>query len=87
MNNVVLGIDYKLSINMLMKQLYIAVQYLYTTNRITLEEDCQAIYTSTATTQSDYLTKTIGGEIINISKLKLNKMNSTESIVSKRMRL
>ena len=32
LNNVVLGIDYKLSINMLMKQLYIAVQYFYITN-------------------------------------------------------
>ena len=32
LNNVVLGIDYKLPINMMMKQLYIAVQYFYITN-------------------------------------------------------
>ena len=87
MNNVVLGIDYKLSINMLMKQLYIAVQYFYITNRLTLEEDYQAIYTPTVTTKSDYLTKTINGELININKLELNEMNSTKSIVSKRVRL
>ena len=29
LNNVVLGIHYKLSINMLMKQLYIAIQFFY----------------------------------------------------------
>ena len=32
LNNVSLGLDYKLPINMLMKQLYIAVQYFYVTN-------------------------------------------------------
>ena len=32
LNNVVLGINYKLSINMLMKQLYIAVRYFYVLN-------------------------------------------------------
>ena len=84
MNNVALGFNYKLSINMLMKQLYIAVQYFYITNRLTLEEDYQAIYTPTTTTRSDYLTRTIDGELIDINKLEMNKMNSTKSIVSKR---
>ena len=87
LNNVVLGIDYKLTINSLMKQLYIAVRYFYITNRLTLEEDYQAIYTPTATTKSDYLTKTIDGKPINISKLEMNAMNSTKSIVSKRVSL
>ena len=32
MNNAALGFDYKLSINMLMKQLYIAVRYFYVLN-------------------------------------------------------
>ena len=45
LNNVALGFNYRLSINMLMKQLYIAVRYFYITNRLTLEEDYQAIYT------------------------------------------
>ena len=85
LNNVVLEIDYKLLINMLIKQLYIAVQNFYIINRITLEEeDYQAIYTTTVTTKSDYLTKTIDGELIDINKLKMNKMNRTQSIVSKR---
>ena len=84
---IILGIDYKLSIKMLTKQLYIAVQYFYILNQITLEEDYQAIYTPTATTKSEYLTKTIDGELIDINKLKMNKMNSTRSIVSKQMRL
>ena len=69
---------------MLMKQLYIAVQYFYTVNWITLEESYQAIYTPTATTKVDCLTKTIDGELIDINKLEMNKMNSTKSIVSKR---
>ena len=68
LNNVALGLDYKLSINMLMIQLYIAVRYFYIINRITLEEDYQAIYAPTATTKSDYLTKTIDGELIDINK-------------------
>ena len=84
MNNIALGLDYKLLINMSMKQLYIVVRYFYITNRLTMEEDYQAIYTPTATTRSDYLTKTINGELIYINKLEMNKMNSTKSIVSKR---
>ena len=32
LNNVALGFDHKLLINMLMKQLYIAVRYFYITN-------------------------------------------------------
>ena len=83
-NNAALGIDYKLSINMLMKQLYIAVRYFYITNRLTIEEDYQAIYPPTTITRSDYVTKTINGELIDINKLEMNEMNSIKSIVSKR---
>ena len=68
---------------MLMKQLCIAVQYFYVTNWLTLEEDYQAIYTPTTTTISDYLTKTIDGELNDINKLEMNEMNSTKNIVSK----
>ena len=87
LNNVDLGIYYKLTINMLMKQLYIAVQYFYITNRLTSEEDYEAIYTPTETTKNNYLTKTIDEELIDINKLELKKMNSIKSIVSKRARL
>ena len=87
LNNAALGFDYKLSINMLMKQLYIAVQYFYVLNQITLEDDCHVVYAPSANTKSEYLTKTIDGELININKLEMNKMNSTKSIVSKRLRL
>jgi len=69
---------------MLTKQLYIAVQYFYITNLLIMEEDYQAIYPSTITTRSDYVTKTIDGELIDINKLEMNKMNSTKIIVSKR---
>ena len=87
LNNVDLGFDYKLSINMLMKQLYIAVRYFYVLNWITLEEDCQAMYAPSTNTKSEYLTKTIDAELIDISSSEMNEMNSTKSIVSKLVRL
>ena len=87
LNNAAIGFDYKLSINMVMKQLYIAVQYFYILNQITREEDCQVVYAPSANTKSEYLIETIEGELIDISKLEMSKMNSTKSIVSKRVRL
>ena len=84
LNNVALELDYKLPINMLMKQLYVAVRYFYITNQLTMEEDYQAIYPPTTTTRSDYVTKTVDGEFIDINKLEMNEMNSTKSIVSNR---
>ena len=87
LNNAALGLNYKLSINMLIKQLYIAVQYFYVLNQITLEEDCHVVYAPFANTTNEYLTKTIDGELININKLEMNEMNSTKSTVSKRVRL
>ena len=67
LNNAALGFDYKLSINMLMEQLYIAVRYFYVLNRITLEEGCQVVYAPSVNRKSECLTKTIDGELINIS--------------------
>ena len=87
LRNVTLRFDYKLSINMLIKQSYIAVRYFYALNQITQEEDCHVAYAPSANTKSECLTKTIDGELINISKLELNKMNSTKSIISKQLRL
>ena len=49
-----------------------------------MEEDYQAIYPPITTTRSDYLTKTIDGELIDINQLEVNKMNSTKHIISKR---
>ena len=72
---------------MLMKQLYIAVQYFYILNRVTLEEDYRAIYTPITTAKSEYLTKTMDRELIDINKLEMYKINSTKSVVSKRVRL
>ena len=52
LNNAALGFDFELSINMLMKQLYIDVRYFYVLNRITLEEDCQVVYAQSENTKS-----------------------------------
>ena len=82
MNNAALGFDYTLSINMLMKQLYIAVGYFYVLNRITLEEDYHVVYAPSENTKSEYLTKTIDGKLIDINKLEINKMNNTKNSVS-----
>ena len=87
LNNAALGFDYKLSINMLMKQLYITVRYFYVLNKITLEEGYQAIYAPSTNTKSGYLTKTIDGESIDINKLEVNKMKSIKRILSKQVRL
>ena len=87
MNNAALGFDYTLSIDMLMKQLYIVVRYFYALNIITLEDYCHVVYAPSANTQSEYLTKTIDGELIDSNKLEMNKMNSTKRIVSKWVRL
>ena len=54
---------------------------------IILEEDCHLVYAPSANTKSEYLTETIDGGLIEISKLEINEMNSTKSIVSKLVRL
>ena len=54
MNNAALGFDYKLSINMLMQKLYIAVRYFCVLKQITLEDDCHDVYASSANTKSEY---------------------------------
>ena len=87
LNKAALGFDYKLLINMFMRQLYIVVWYFCVLNQITLEENCHVIYAPSANTKSECLTKTIDGELIDISKFEMNKMNSTNSIISKRVRL
>ena len=61
MNNAALGFDYKLSINTLMKQLYIVVQYFNGLNQSTLKEDCHVVYVPSVNTKSEYLTKIIEG--------------------------
>ena len=61
--------------------------YFYITNQLTLEEGYQAIYTPTTNIKSNYLTKTIDGELIDINELEMNEMNSTKNVVSKRVRL
>ena len=72
---------------MLMKQLYIAVWYFYITNWPILGKIIRAIYTPTKITKNNYFTKTVQGELIDINKLELNKMNSTKSIISKQVGL
>ena len=87
LNNTVLRVDYKLTINMLMKYLYIAEQYFYINNQFISGKINRAIYKPTKTTTGDYLAKTIQGKLIDINTSDLNKMSSTKRIVSKQVRL
>ena len=64
---------------MLLQTITEKLLYSYILNRITLEEDYQAVYTPTTTTNSEYLTKTIDGERIDINKLGMNSIKSTVS--------
>ena len=69
LNNGILGVDYKMTINMLMKYLYIAIRYFYITNRLISGKISRVIYKPTKTMKSDYFTQTIQGKRIDINKL------------------
>ena len=87
LNNGILGVDYKMTINMLMKHLCIAVQYFYITNRLISGDISRVIYKPTKTMKSNYFTQAIQGKLININKLELTKVNVIKSIESKWVRL
>ena len=59
LNNGILGVDYKRAINMLMKYLYIAIQYFYITNRLISGKISRFIYKPTKIMKYDYLTQAI----------------------------
>ena len=81
------GVDYKMTINMLMKNLYIVVRYFYITNRLISGDISRVIYKPTKTMKSNYFTQAIQGKLININKLELTKVNVIKSIRSKWVRL
>jgi len=54
LKNGILGVDYNMMINMLMKHLYIAVRYFYITNRFISGDISRVIYKPTKTMKSDY---------------------------------
>ena len=83
LNNGILGVDCKMTINMLMKHLIIAVRYFYIIDLLIYERISKVIYNPIKTMKSDYLTKTIQGTLICINKLKSTKVNGIKSIRSK----
>ena len=80
LNNGILGVDYKMTINILMKHLCIAVWYLYITDWLISGKISRVIYKPTKTMKSDYFTKTIQGKLININKSELTEVNSIKII-------
>ena len=87
LNNGILGVDYKITITILIKHLYIDVQYFYIINQLISGKISRVIYKPTKTMKSDYFTQTIQGKLTNINKLKLTAINSIRSIGSKWVRL
>ena len=83
----ILVVDYKVTINMLTKYLYIAVRYLYITNQLISWDISRAIYKPTKTLESDYFTQAIQRKLIIINQLELTKVNVIKSIGSKLVRL
>ena len=59
LKNGIIGVDYKMTINMLMQHLYIAVRYFYITNRLIFGDISRAIYKPTKTLKSNYFTQAI----------------------------
>ena len=69
LKNGILEVDYKMTINMMMKYLYIVVQYFYVTNRLILGNISRVIYKQTKTMKSNYFIQGIQGKLINVNKL------------------
>ena len=87
LNNGILKVNYKMKTKVLMKHLYIAVQYFYITNQLISGKISRVIYKPTKTMKNDYFICTIQGRLIDINKLELTKMNSIKIIRSKWVRL
>ena len=57
----------------------------YSRNKPCRRLACQVVYVPSANTKSECLNKTIDRELIEVSKLEMNEINSTKSIVSKQV--
>ena len=87
LKNGIIGVAYKMTMNMLMKHLYIAIQYFYITNELIYGKISRIIYKPNKTMKSDYFIQTIQGKLIDINKLGLTNIKSIKSIGSKWVRL
>ena len=75
-----IGIDNKTTTNMLIKNLYLAVQYFYITNQLVSGDISRVIYKPTKTMKSNYFAQALQGKPFNINKMKLMKVNVIKSI-------
>ena len=55
----IIGIDYKMTISMLMRHLYIAVKYFYITNPLISGDISRVIYKPTKITKRNYFTRAL----------------------------
>ena len=75
LKNSILRVDYKMTINMLIKHLYMVVQYLYIPNQLISWDVSKIIYKPTKIMKSNYFTQAKQGKRININTLELTKVN------------
>ena len=59
LDNGILGVGYKMTSNVLMEDLYIAVRYFYITNRLISEDISRVIYKPTKIMKSNYFTQAL----------------------------
>ena len=87
LNNGILEVGYKMTINMLIKHLYVVIRYFYITYWLISGKIRRVIYKLTKTKKINYFTKIIQGKLIDINKLELTKVNSIKNVWSKWVRL
>ena len=83
----IIGIDCKMTINILMKHLYTVVQYFYITNQLISGDISRVIYKPTETMKSNFFTQILKGKLFYINKMELMKVNVIKSIKSNWVRL
>ena len=83
----IIGIDNKMTIDMLMKHFYIAVRYFYITNQLMTGDISRVIYNPTEVMESNCFTQNLQEKLFHTNKMELMNVYFIKSIKSKWMRL
>ena len=82
-----IGVDNKMTIDMLMRHFYIAVQYFYITNPFISGDIDRVIYKPTEIIKNNYFVQALQRKLFHINKMELMNMYVIKSIESKWVRL
>ena len=80
-------VDNKMTLDMLIKNFYIAVQYFYITNQLISGDISRVIYKPTEVMESDYFTQALKEKLFHINKMELMNVYFVKRIESKWVRL